>query len=375
MIILDERNYLQKELKAKGFDIFDFFENHQVLDTASFCRLELKRRPDFVVVDIETILQHPELLENFKTVLNTFMGAIFFHGHTHSEAMKWIQREGAFLTKILGSYSLPMDQLGWTILSNQLQFFWGLIEDQRRLQTHLVSFSHELDQVLQNAHEEMSKAKKIHESLVPRRREDIKGIIFSNKYAAGDGGGGEFYDIIQTPSKVFQILMLSQSYLVSSAIMGILSQKRDKNFDPHEFLKHALGEAETINRSKNKKSEIDLLVLELDLTTLQMVCHSNSKAEGFSSAKGTIKFEKDQSIRLERGEKVVVFSSGFLFNWREAYPRKDHIQFTKDHMDLPLNGLVTELLFHVKDGESGKVLTKDATIVTMEVNRHGIHKV
>jgi hypothetical protein len=375
MIILDERNYLQKELKTKGFDIFDFFENHQVLDVSAFCRLDLKRRSEFVVVDVETFLSHPELVENFKTVLNTFMGAIFFHDHSNTKALDWIKGEGAVLSKILGAYSLPMDQVNWTILTNQLQFFWNLIEDQKRLQNHLVSFSLELDQVLQSAHEEMNKAKKIHESLVPRRKEEIKGIIFSNKYSAGDGGGGEFYDIIQTPSKVYQILMMSQSYLISSAVMGILSAVRDHNFDPHQFLKLAQGEAENINRSKNKKSEFDLLILELDLVTLQLIPLTDSKAEGFSSVRGGMMFRKGQSLQLERGEKVIVFSSGFLFNWRDAHPKKDHIQFTKDHVTLPITGLVSELLFELREGEKGNVLRKDATVVTMEVNRHGIHKV
>jgi hypothetical protein len=375
MIIVDEHNYLHKELKEKGFDIYDFFESPQILNLTNFCDLELKRRSEFVVVDTQTILNHPKLNEKFKSVLNTFIGAIFFHEHTNQGAMDWIKSEGALLSKIIGEYSIPMDQVKWTILSNQLQFFWSLIEDQKKLQKHMSAFSIELDQVLQNAQKEMIKAKKIHEGLVPRRQEEIKGIIFSNKYVAGDGGGGEFYDIIQTPSKVYLLLILSQSYLISSAIMGILSETRAKNFEPTQFIAAALAEAEVINKAKNKKSELDLLVLELDLATLNLYSYSDSKSEGFSSVKGRFQLAKGQSIRLERGEKVIVFSSGFLFNWREGHPGKDLSDFTKAQLELSKNGLVSELFFQMKDGELEKVLKKDATIVTMEVNRHGIHKV
>src|SRR5690606_11849978 len=115
----------------------------------------------------------------------------FIHDHSNEKAQAWVTNEGAFLPKIIGEYSLPMSQLHWTILSNQLQFIWTLLEDQKKLQKHMVQFSLELDQVLQNAEVEMNKAKKINEVLVPRRKEEIKGITFSNKYLAGDGGGGE----------------------------------------------------------------------------------------------------------------------------------------------------------------------------------------
>ena len=86
MIIVDESNYLLKELKEKGFEIFDFFENHQVLDLSTFCSLELKRRSEFVVLDTQTLLNHPELIEKFKVVLNTFIGSIFFYNQSNSKA-------------------------------------------------------------------------------------------------------------------------------------------------------------------------------------------------------------------------------------------------------------------------------------------------
>lgn len=194
-----------------------------------------------------------------------------------------------------------MPQISWTILSNQLQFFWGLIEDQKKLQKHMAQFSLELDQVLQNAEVEMVKAKRIHETLIPRRNEEIKGIFFSNKYAAGEVGGGEFYDLHQTPSKVFQVLVASQSYLISSAILGILGQHREKDFNPANFLSDALNEIETINGAKKKKSQVDLLVLELDLVNLTIKMHSESKAELYSQLKGKLDLKKRSAPSFGQG--------------------------------------------------------------------------
>lgn len=375
MIIIDERNYLQQELAAKGFVVFDFFENNKVMSVKEFTSLELKRRGDFLLIDTQTILNHPGLIENFKTVLNTFMGAVFFHDHTNEKAQEWVKNEGAFLTKIIGEYSLPMPQLSWTILSNQLQFFWTMLEDQRKLQKHMAQFSLELDQVLQNAEEEMVRAKKIHEIFVPRRKDEIKGISFVHKYAAGEGGGGEFYDLVQTSSKVYQIMLSSQSYLISSAILGILGQQKEKDFNPQAFLKDALQEIETINGAKKKKANVDLMVLELDLTSLKMTSHTNSKAELYSQSKGSLPVTKDATYQLDKGEKVIVFSSGFISNWSEGHPEKDMNQFVKAQAKLPLNELMSELFFHVKEGKEGSFLKRDATVVMMEVNRHGIHKI
>jgi hypothetical protein len=268
-----------------------------------------------------------------------------------------------------------MPQLSWTILSNQLQFFWGLLEDQRKLQKHIAQFSLELDQVLQNAEEEMIRAKKLHEIFVPRRNDEIKGVTFSNKYAAGDGGGAEFYDLIQTPSKVFQIMVCSQSYLISSAILGILGQQKEKDFNPETFIRDALVEVETINGAKKKKSEVDVLVLELDLANLMLKNYTQSKAEIFGQLSGPLKMLKGESLRLERGEKVIVFSSGFIFNWNEGRADKDLYEFVKANNKLSQNELMSELFFHLKEGKAGNFLKKDATVVMMEVNRHGIHKV
>lgn len=375
MIILDEREFLSKELSSKGFEVFDFFENHSVLSMDSFLKLELKRRADFLLVDTETLMKHPEKQESFKSILNTFLGAVFFHDHSNQKAQEWVKNEGGFLPKIIGEYSLPMPQLNWTILSNQLQFFWSLMEDQKKLQKHMVQFSVELDQVLQNAEVEMQKAKKINELLVPRRREEIKGIVFSNKYSAGDGGEGEFYDLIQTPSKIYQILISSQSYLISSALLGILGTHREKSFEPHTFITEAQAEIEAINSAKKKKSQVDLVVLELDLGNLSLTALTSAKVELCTQKGDVVSLKKDTPHTLTKGEKVIVFSSGFLFNWKEGNPHTNLYEFVKNQDGKQGHEILSELFIHLKAEGKKDFMRKDATVVLMEVNRHGMHKV
>ena len=374
MIILDEQGSLLKELKNKGFEVFDFFENHQVLDMDAFVSLELKRRADFLLVDTQTLLHHPEKQESFKVILNTFLGAVFFHDHSHQKAQEWVKNESAFLSKIIGEYSLPMPQLQWTMLSNQLQFFWSLIEDQKKLQKHLTRLSVELDQVLQDAEIEMKKAKKINEYLVPRRKEEIKGVTFTNKYSSGEGGGVEFYDLHQTPSKAYQILLSTDSYLISSALLSILGQHREKEFNPEAFMQDAYAEIETINNSRKRKAAYDVLLLELDLVTLQLTQLSESKAELYSQD-GALRLEKEKPYSLGKGEKLIVFSPGFLFNWKTGHPQKDLYNELKSLNWASSHEFLSELFIQLKENVSNEFSGKDATVVMMEVNRHGIHKV
>ncbi len=371
MIIVDERQFIQKEMEDKGFNVFDFFQDYKVMSVADFCKLPLNRRADILLVDTETLLKHPEHQENFRAIINTFLGVVFFHEHANQKAQQWVETEAAFLTKIVGEYSLPMAQLQWTMLSNQLQFFWTLLEEQKNLQKHMIAFSRELDQVLQNAEIEMARAKKIHEVLIPRRQDEIKGVFFSNKYAAGDGGGGEFYDLLQSNGKVFQLLVSSQSYLISSSLLGLLNKHKQKDFEPYEFLKDAEGEIALINGAKKKKSEAEVMILELDLSKLTLKAYGEGKAEFYSQKKGPVQLKP--SYQLEKGENLIVFSAGFLFNWKETH-KTDIATFLKSQ-SLKSSELMNELFFQLKMDQESQFLKRDATVAMMEVKRHGMHQV
>lgn len=376
MVLLDERNFLSKLLEDQGFNIFDFYEGHETLSMKTISELPLGRRADVLLVDTQTVLNHPDLQEKFKVVLNTFLGVIFIHEQNNKVAQSWVEDQAAFLTKIIGEYAVPMPQLNWTMLSNQLQFLWTMLDEQKKLQKHIVKFSQELDNALQSAETEMMKAKNIHEILIPKRAEEIKGVNFINKYAAGDGGGGEFYDLHQTGNKVFQILISSQSYLISSSLIGILNIHKQKDFSPTAFIEDAKNEIQAINGSKKKKSEVDVVVLELDTNQLNLKSYGWGKAEFFSQKNGKIDLAPGSSpYQLNKGEKVIVFSPGFLFNWKEGKIKHELYTFIKNHHQLGQNDLMMELFLQLSVVKDNDFLTKDATVTMMEVNRHGMHQI
>lgn len=372
MIIVDERNFICPELDNKGFSVFDFFDAREVMDLKTFCALPLKKRADILLVDTETLLHRPENQENFRAIINTFLGVVFFHDQKNQKAQEWVEREAAFLTKIVGEYSLPMAQLQWTMLSNQLQFFWSILEEQRDLQKKLARFSQDLDLLMQKAEVEMDRARKVHETLVPRRSEEIKGISFQTKYATGDGAAGEFHDLIETANETFFIMVSSESYLISGALMSILNGEKSKNFDPKKFLKIAQEEAETVNASKKKKAKVEISILEVDHSKMVLRLHGSDKIGLFSPSKGELQLSGE--FALSRDEKIIVFSSGFLFNWKETHPAAEIGAFLKaSRVEFP--ELLPELFYELKLDEESQYMKKDATVMMMEVKRYGIHQV
>ncbi len=373
MVLLDEREFIENQLESQGLGIFDFYDHRQVFDMASFCDLPLSRRNEILLVDTQSVLTHTHLLEKFKTVMNTFLGVIFFQEASNLPAEKWVHDHSGHLNKIVGSKSLPMSSIEWSLFTNQMQFFNTLIEDQKSLQRHLVKFSQELDSALQSAESEMFKAKKIHETLVPKRMEDIKGLQFMNKYAAGDGGSTEFYDLIQSGPKIYQILISSQSYLISSALIGLLNIHKQKDFSPNAFLMEANQEIETINSSKKKKSLVDIDIIEIDSVHLTLKSFNPGKVEIWSRQNGHVDLKS--SYQLSKDEKLFILSSGFISNWNENKSPTDINLFIKNHHQASQREFLLELFLQLNQVKKSEFLIKDATVVMMEVNRHGIHQV
>jgi hypothetical protein len=194
-----------------------------------------------------------------------------------------------------------------------------------------------------------------------------------NKYAAGDGGSTEFYDLITTGSKIYQVLIASQSYLISSALIGLLNIHKQKDFSPGSFLNEANVEIETINSSKKKKSQAEVGIIEIDSAQLSIKCYNPGSMELWSRQNG--KIDLTQLYQLTKDEKIFLLSSGFITNWNEQKPVSDINSFIKNHHQSTQRELLLELFLKLSQNKNSDFLSKDATVVMMEVNRHGIHQV
>jgi hypothetical protein len=235
----------------------------------------------------------------------------------------------------------------------------------------------------------MLKAKKIHEGVVPRRTEDLKAVQLTSKYAVGEGAGSEYFDVIRGQNFVHLVFLHTTSYLASSCLMGLLNKYKGgpMGLDPQLFLQEAAFEIRGINANKKKPVDVQMLLLRLDQASLKCEGHAFGTFELFSQEHGfralpqlsgfdSQKMEESRfSFSLTRGEKVVVFSPGFIFNWNETRPAAERGPFITTNQNLSGAELLMELFFQLKKQSSGDFLAKDATAVMMEVNRHGIQQV
>jgi hypothetical protein len=78
---------------------------------------------------------------------------------------------------------------------------------------------------------------------------------------------------------------------------------------------------------------------------------------------------------MSKGEKLIVFSPGFIFNWREGRIKEELYSFLNNHHQLSQTDLMMEVFLQLSLVKEMDFLTKDATVVMMEVNRHGIHQI
>ncbi len=375
MVIVDGRNLIRQSLEDHGLGFYDFNDDLTVVSVRDFCELPLTKRSDVVLIDAKSLLSNTEKLESCKAVINTFQGAYFFYDSNESTSLSWIKEQASFFPKILGAFSLSMNDEDWILLGNQMQFFWNLTQEQKMLQKHIVHFSLELDQVLQSVESELVKTRRIHKSFIPQRVQEIKGLNFLVKYTSGDHGGAEFCDIIEDDDKVFQILISSESYLISSSLLGILNAHKSKSFDPEDFLRDAWNDVQAINNTKKKKSLVEVLVLEIDLHQLLMKSYGSHKNEIFSTRSGIINLEHDGSYQLSKKERVMVLSSGFLSNWSNLNINQSFQSFVQNHPEIGMQELMTEIFYQIRKESKEMAARRDATLVMMEVNRHGIHKV
>jgi hypothetical protein len=123
--------------------------------------------------------------------------------------------------------------------------------------------------------------------------------------------------------------------------------------------------------------------MEIDTSHLTMKIHGWGKAEFYSHSKGKIDLglsatqNSTASIpyQMTKGEKLIVFSPGFIFNWREGRIKQELYSFLNNHHQLTQTDLMMEVFLQLSLVKEMDFLTKDATVVMMEVNRHGIHQI
>ncbi len=384
MLIVDEGQRILKVLKERSLDVDALCAPVRGCTPSEFASAPLEGRGEPLLADAVALSRLPfdEVLARFNTHTAVLL---FADGGVDQE---WMRRVLALSERVIGVYQLPLGEQAAAVLNNQLLSFLRQKEERARLGEQMARFSREMDELIRATHLDMHRAKKIHEDVVPKRMEDLKGVSLYSKYAVGEGSGSEYFDLVKGPAHTHLVFLHTDSYLVSSCLMGILNKHKayPAGLDPESFLHEAAMEVRSVNAHKKKPVKAHVLLLRLEQGSLQCSGHCYGGFELHGQDKGRVVLPSGLelgaptdkarfSLSLARGEKLVVFSPGFISNWDEAGGSTSREAFMAAHAGLSSQELLMELFFQIKKHSSGDFLAKDATAVMMEVNRHAIQQV
>lgn len=389
MRIIDLHNRLLPAMQQHQLDLEEFFPHLEVITPDAFMKSPLEGRSDALLIDVPSMSQ-VAVNDDFLSLLNTHSAVIMFMpALVQKDWEEWLQKVLALSDKVISVQTLSMGPSQWGLLRNQLLYFWRQRQERISFKEQMVRFSQEMDDLIRGAQSEMMKAKKIHEGVIPKRIEDLKAMQLLSKYAVGEGSGSEYFDVIRGQTQAHLIFVHTSSYLASSCLMGLLNKYKGgpAGFDAQLFIQEAALEISAINANKKKQVDVQIMLLKIEQHTLQCEGFAFGTFELFSQENGLYALprlngfdinrleESRFSFRLNRGEKVVVFSPGFIFNWNEAHTAVERGAFIESQKSLPGSELLMELFFQLKKESSGDFLAKDATAVMMEVHRHAIQQV
>lgn len=254
------------------------------------------------------------------------------------------------------------------------------------LKSQILTINRELSETLGTVETQLLRVKKHHEESRPNRFKNLKGVKALSKYAAGDSVGGEFFDIFKSGSKIFLMMSETSSYLASSSILQIFADcKGLKKIDEAaelKLLEDIKKESIEINSTKKRKPlKVNILTAILDMNSYEVKGHvfgefkavssgvdrnfSGNKRDFLSDDLSTGAFTRN----LERGERLLLLSPGFVRNWEEVSPGM-MIESLLSNKKIKLLDILDEVFFQLKKDARGGFLSHDASAIMLEVQKN-----
>lgn len=255
----------------------------------------------------------------------------------------------------------------------------------------LLEVGNNLNNMIEFSLSELQRVKKLHEQVVPMKNDNFKGVKILSKFAAGEGAGGEFFDIVKGDQEVLLLLTNTTSYVASSIILSHFEKLRVYNqFGKErltEFLANLSAELTGLDLLDPANPEsLQLLVVKIDLNKMTFGGYQFGHTELLSS-KGhclaenrfpigkTFLEQAEFSFDLERGERLVISSPGVRKNCGGLMNDKKYDDFVKERLPLGARDLLNEVYFQLKRNRDSDFLKHDASVIYIEVDKNVIVEV
>ena len=264
-----------------------------------------------------------------------------------------------------------------------------LLREKQVLRSQLISVNQELSEIMGNVEVEMMRVKKMYEVKTPRRFQDIKGVQVYSKYAAGENIGGEFFDIFMEQNKLFVLMSATSSYLASSSILQLFThfkmKKEISNETEMDLINSIKAEIVELNSSKKKEVELDLFTAIIDLNKHTVSGHLFGKFKALSSASNNFSNsgpsvlanelkEGEFARTIDRGERILLCSPGFIRNWEKLNPEFMMEEIILNKKIKPLD-ILDEIFFQLKKESTSGFLSYDASAIILEVQKNAVVEV
>lgn len=240
-----------------------------------------------------------------------------------------------------------------------------------------------------NTDSELKRIKKIHEKLVPLRRNKVNGIDITAKYSAGEKIGGEFFDFLEVKGQLLFLLASTNSYLSSSMIMETFEELRDlsefKLSGIQDFARkfyNAISQKEI--PEVNKKVELVIGVIDMRKLSFWGVNFgsnaivSNKQAFEIENKFNTPDVDIDSATffkKVSRGEVCAIFSAGAKRNCRGLLDGRPWQREVISYLEKGAREALSEIFYRLKRDRESSFLEEDATTIIFEVNKNAIIQV
>lgn len=261
-------------------------------------------------------------------------------------------------------------------------------EDERK---KLLSVGENLNKMIEFSQVELQRVKKLHEMVVPMKNDNFKGVKILSKFAAGEGAGGEFFDIVRGEHELLLLLTNTTSYVASSVILSHFEKLRAfSHFERSKisnFVSNLSEELKDLELVDFENSDaLQLLVVKIDLSKMSFEGLQFGKTELISSKGHTLESnnfpvnkgfieQAEFKFDLERGERFVISSPGVRMNCGGLMDDKKYEDFVKEKLPLGARELLNELYFQLKKKRESDFLKYDASVIYIEVDKNVIVEV
>ena len=250
-----------------------------------------------------------------------------------------------------------------------------------------MTINHELNELMGGVENQMMRVKKSYEKMAPKRLEEFKGVKVFSKYTAGESLCGEFFDLFAVENKVFMMMSFTSSYLASSAILQVFSDLREVTEISSEveenFLNEVKAQVKHLNETQKKNIDVQLLTCIFDINSLKVEGHIFGNFKLISTKhthnnESTTNIMNDPtlaefSFHLERGERIMLCSPGFLMNWQNTSQDFVIEELILDK-GIKILDVLDEVFFQLKKESKTGFLKTDASSIVLEVEQNVIVK-